>query len=277
MTSIGCIEIIGDWCRSIHAPTAASRRGCLRSSVLTITDLGVLPTASHLKLAKAVAPLVVIVLSALACGQQQGITLSGFVQDPSGSRVPHAQVFITDSAKGVMEATTGGKDGSFRMEGLSPSMSYTIEVRGPVGFEPLVQPLDLTQDQHLEAMLSLGPIDEAIVVSGQRRRPESGQPSGPRRRIRVGGKVRKAKLVHYESPTYPADAEREGVEGTVYMEALVGTDGQLIGLSRLNATVDERLASAAADAALQWEYQPTLLNGSPVEAAVTVSVAFELP
>ena len=228
-------------------------------------------------IAKALAPALAVALAALACGQQEGVFLSGAVQDPSGSRVPHAHVLITDAARGGTEATTAGADGSFRIDGLAPSTSYEIEVRGPVGLEPHVQRLDLTTDQHLEVMLRIGSIEESIVVSGERRQPESGQPSGPRRRTRVGGNVRKARLVHYVTPTYPAEAEREGVEGTVYMEAVVGTEGRLVGLSTLNSTVDERLAAAATDAVLQWHYQPTLLNGRPVGTAVTLSVAFELP
>lgn len=218
-----------------------------------------------------------VALTALACGQQEGVALSGYVQDPSGSRVPHAQVLVTDAKRGVTEATTAGADGSFQLDGLAPSPSYQIEVRGPVGLEPHVQPLDLTTDQHLEAMLRIGPIDEAIVISGERPQPEPGQPGAHRERIRVGGNVRKARLVRYVTPTYPPGAEREGVEGTVYMEAVLGPEGRLVGLSTLNSTVDERLAAAASDAVLQWEYQPTLLNGNPVETAVTLSVAFELP
>ena len=115
------------------------------------------------------------------------------------------------------------------------------------------------------------------MVSGAPPQPGPGEPGQPRARVRVGGNIQKARLVHYVPPTYPADAQREGVEGTVLMEAVIGTEGRLVGLSTLNSMVDERLAAAASDAVLQWKYQPTLLNGRPVEVAATVSVAFELP
>ena len=61
------------------------------------------------------------------------------------------------------------------------------------------------------------------------------------------------------------------------MEAVVGTDGRLVGLSTLNSNVDQRLEAAASDAVLQWQYEPTLLNGRPVEVPVTLNVAFEQP
>ncbi len=36
------------------------------------------------------------------------------------------------------------------------------------------------------------------------------------------------------------------------------------------------LAAAAVDAVRQWKFSPTLLNGSPVEVVMSVSVAFTL-
>ena len=239
-------------------------------------ESGLLPKATRRLMPKALTPALACALTALACSHQEGVALSGSVQDPSGSRIPHALVLITDAKTGGAEAATAGADGSFRIEGLAPS-SYRVEVRGPGGFEPSVQALDLAADQHLDVMLRIGPIVEEIVISGAPPHAESGQPGERRRRIRVGGNVRKARLVRYVTPAYPADAAREGVEGTVFMEAVIGTEGRVAGLSTLNSRVDERLAAAASDAVLQWHYEPTLLNGRPVEVAATVSVAFDLP
>jgi protein TonB len=36
------------------------------------------------------------------------------------------------------------------------------------------------------------------------------------------------------------------------------------------------LAQAALDAVRQWRYQPTLLNGQPVEIVTNIDVTFEL-
>ena len=94
-----------------------------------------------------------------------------------------------------------------------------IELHGPVGSEPHVQLLDLTEGQHLDVTFRVGPIDEAIVIPGERPQSESGQPGAQPRRIRVGGNVRNARPVHYVPSTYPAEAGRRGVEGIVCMEA----------------------------------------------------------
>ena len=212
---------------------------------------------------------------AVGYSQQDGVELSGTVRDPSGARIPHALVLISDADTGLTEVTVAGADGSFRIAGLAPSPSYQVEVRGPAEFDSHVQGLDLTVDQHLDLELGIVGIVEAIVISGARPVPESIRRDTPRRRIRVGGNVQKARLVNYVVPVYPPEAEREGVGGTVLLEAAIGTDGDPIGLTALNSIVDERLKAAAIEAVMQWRYKPTLLNGRPVEVVATISVAFE--
>lgn len=236
------------------------------------------PAASRRLLAFALVPaLVAVLFMAPACSRQEEVELSGSVQDPSGAHIPHAVVLVTDTAREVAEATTAGGDGSFRIEGLPPSPSYRIEVRGPSGFEPDVRDLDLAADRHLDIVLEIEPIVEAIVISGPPPQPPSVRPGEPRRRVRVGGNVRRATLANYVEPTFPADAMSQGVGGTVLLEGVIGTGGRLVGISALNSIVDERLVSAASDAVRQWRYNPTLLNGRPVETVVTISVAFEIP
>jgi protein TonB len=39
---------------------------------------------------------------------------------------------------------------------------------------------------------------------------------------------------------------------------------------------DPGLIKAAMDAVRQWQYQPTLLNGVPVQVVTTITVAFRL-
>ncbi len=264
--------------RAVSASLAAARpRRFSRSVTASGLRLGILRAASRSLLASALAPALAVLLATTTCSQQEGVELSGSVRDASGSRVPHALVLITDAEREVAEVTTAGGDGSFRIEGIPPSPSYKIEVRGPSGFEPDVQDLDLTADRHLEVVLEIEPIVEAIVISGQPPQPGSVRPDEPRRRVRVGGNVRRARLVHYVPPTFPPDAERQGLGGTVLLEGVIGREGRLAGLSTLNSVADERLAAAASDAVLQWRYDPTLLNGRPVETAVTISVAFEIP
>jgi protein TonB len=44
----------------------------------------------------------------------------------------------------------------------------------------------------------------------------------------------------------------------------------------VNTNVNPGLAQAALDAVRQWRYEPTLLNGEPVEVVTTIAIGFEL-
>ena len=209
-------------------------------------------------------------------GQSDGVTLSGSVQDASGARVPGATVLIVDPALGNTEATTAGEDGTYRLAGLPPSATYEIEVQAR-GFAIGKQTVDLTTDKHIDITLEVGRIEEVIVIAGTRRSDSSPEPPTPSRTIQVGGNVEPAKLVQHIRPIYPADAEREGVEGTVLLEAVISQEGDPVRLNAVNAVVDQRLVSAAMEAVRLWRYEPALLNGKPVEVMTTVNVTFRLP
>lgn len=207
-------------------------------------------------------------------GQSSGITLSGSVQDASGARIPEAIVLIVDSAGGNTEATTTSADGSYRIHGLVPTPAYRIEVHAR-GFATYEQQVDLTVDKHLDITLEVSPIEEMIVVSGSRPSVEAGTFTTSRHR--VGGNVEKAKLIHHVPPVYDKDVQREGVEGTVLLEAVISKQGEPMSLKPINTLVDRRLVTAAMQAVRQWRYEPMLLNGQPIEAATTIRVAFQLP
>jgi TonB family protein len=97
-------------------------------------------------------------------------------------------------------------------------------------------------------------------------------PEQPVTRVRVGGNVQAAMLVNRVEPAYPRDA---WVEGTVRFTAIIGTDGHVRNLQLVSGP--PQLAPAALNAVMQWVYQPTLLNGKPVEVVTTIDVPFTLP
>jgi TonB family protein len=90
------------------------------------------------------------------------------------------------------------------------------------------------------------------------------------KRIRVGGAVMSAKLIHQVRPTYPGDAN---VEGTVRLDAVIGKDGTVQDLKLLSG--HPILVSAAMEAVSKWRYQPTLLNGVPVEVETEIDLNFK--
>lgn len=98
--------------------------------------------------------------------------------------------------------------------------------------------------------------------------------TAPPLRIRMGGKVQEAKLIHKVDPTYPDEAKAAHTKGTVLLRVIVATDGTPKEVQIVSG--DPVLGKAAVDAVRQWRYQPTLLNGDPVEVDTTISIEFRL-
>ncbi len=93
-------------------------------------------------------------------------------------------------------------------------------------------------------------------------------------RIRVGGNVQQAKLLRKPMPVYPPLAKQARIQGTVKFTAVIGTDGSIRNLQLISG--HPLLVPSAQEAVKQWAYQPTLLNGEPVEVITQIDVNFTL-
>jgi periplasmic protein TonB len=93
-------------------------------------------------------------------------------------------------------------------------------------------------------------------------------------RIRVGGNVAAAKLIRQVTPIYPTIAKTAHISGTVVLHAIIAKDGTIQELTYVSGP--PLLMRNAMDAVRQWRYNPTLLNGEPVEVDTTISVVFTL-
>ncbi|MBV9503869.1 MAG: M56 family metallopeptidase [Acidobacteriia bacterium] len=93
-------------------------------------------------------------------------------------------------------------------------------------------------------------------------------------RIRVGGNVQALKLANQPRPQYPLEAKQQHIQGVVKLFAVIGKDGTVQNLNVISG--DPILAASALQAARQWVYQPTLLNGSPVEVETEIDVNYTL-
>ena len=98
--------------------------------------------------------------------------------------------------------------------------------------------------------------------------------NSPARRIRVGGAVESAKLVYQEKPEYPQLARMARIQGTVRMETIIDKDGTVEDVKVISG--HPLLIESALMAVSRWRYQPTLLNGQPVEVLTEVDVNFTL-
>jgi protein TonB len=111
------------------------------------------------------------------------------------------------------------------------------------------------------------------VIGGMGGAPPPPKPhqTGP---IKVGGNVQAARILNRVQPQYPPLARQTRISGTVRLHAIISKDGSIQQLEVISG--HPLLQQAALDAVRQWRYQPTLLNGEPVEVDTTIDVIFSL-
>ena len=92
--------------------------------------------------------------------------------------------------------------------------------------------------------------------------------------VRVGQGIRPPTKRRHVNPVYPDLALRAHLRATVVVECVIDTAGRVadVRVVRGHPLFD----AAALEAVRQWVYSPTLLNGTPVAVALTVTVRFDL-
>ena len=105
-------------------------------------------------------------------------------------------------------------------------------------------------------------------------------PAAPRapvdgtKRITIGGNVQQVKLIYQPKPIYPSEAKQARIQGVVRFRAIIGADGKINDLTVMDG--HPLLVPAALAAVKEWIYEPTLLNGEPVEVQTQIDVNFTL-
>ena len=75
-------------------------------------------------------------------------------------------------------------------------------------------------------------------------------------------------------PVYPPLARAARISGAVELTGVIATDGRIRELRVVSG--HPLLAKAALEAVRQWVYEPTVLNGEPVEVIAPITVHFQL-
>jgi TonB family protein len=92
---------------------------------------------------------------------------------------------------------------------------------------------------------------------------------------RVGGHIQEPKKVKNVAPWYPPAAMAERVQGIVVLEATIAASGCVASVRTLRSA-DRRLEVVSLLTSALWRYTPTLLDGKPVPAIMTITVNFRL-
>jgi TonB family protein len=95
------------------------------------------------------------------------------------------------------------------------------------------------------------------------------RPEGP---VKVGGQVKEPKLLASTLPIYPALAKQSNTQGDVVIKATIGKNGRVAHMDVVSGPT--ALRQAAIDALGRWKYEPSKLDGQPVEAQIFVTIKF---
>jgi TonB family protein len=231
-----------------------------------------------------------------AAGQSGPSTLSGSVLDPSGKPVPGVTVTLTNKATQARFEVKTDDRGEFRFVPL-PVDSYVAQAE-LAGFKKAETDVRLTSGNTRHVFnLALGTLTETISIVGDREAASRGARNDPPARGRVseadlqrtayqraletcepstvGGRIRAPRKIKDVHPVYPPDREAAGIGGTVLLSATIGTDG-LVKDVQVVKGVDSAIDSAAVEAVRQWQFDGTLLNCSPSEVTMNVTVSFSV-
>lgn len=97
------------------------------------------------------------------------------------------------------------------------------------------------------------------------------QPTAP---LRVGGHVKAPRLIVRHDPTYPVLARQAHLQGTVSIDAVIDSTGNVVEMQVVSGP--PLLIDAALNAVREWKYEPTYLNDQPVPVQLIVIVVFRL-
>lgn len=201
--------------------------------------------------------------------------ISGLVFDPTGAVIANAVVHLSGPSGKL--AVAANPAGVWIAQGLPPG-TYQVEVAVP-GFETYRQvnvEVAPGASIQLKEPLAIGQVAESMTVTAPAPAPRATAPAAPTKPIRVGGMVQAAKLISRTPPVYPDSLRQQGIEGTVLVQAIIGKTGSVLNAQAVGAQAPPELADAALAAVRTWQFEPTLLNGEPVEIITTVTVNFQL-
>jgi TonB family protein len=232
------------------------------------------PSRAAVAIATVAVLAIVLPAAGLRAAQTSPLPLEGFVYDASGAVLPQVAVTLAD-AHGKTTSSETDATGHFEFASVAPG-AYVLGASVP-GFRALRQNIQLrnARDWDRAIMLQVGELTETIHVSATRTgaAQAAAQPPVP---VRVGGNIRAPRKVKDVHPVYPQSMRDAGREGIVPMEAIIDRSGAVQSVRVLSADIHPDFAVAAADAVRQWQFEPTLLNGKPVEVRMAVTVRFSL-
>jgi TonB family protein len=212
-------------------------------------------------------------------------TLAGVVVDASHAALPGVTVALEDIARRATYRVTTDGQGRFQFADL-PAADYEAEVVVP-GFAVFRESVLVAGPRvEREIVLVLNGIEETFTVVAGAPAGISDVPSRERgddppcvARVNeetqspVGGQIRQPRMLLRVAPVYPEHLREADLGGLVRLAGTITVQGTLDDVTVLEGSHPD-FAAAAVDAVRSWTWEETLLNCTPVEVGVTVTVRF---
>ncbi len=175
------------------------------------------------------------------------------------------------------EGNTPPQDAVVAETTAQPATRAPVENRVPVQSTPPVQrrnvaptPTAIANQKSSPTPRTAPPADEvAVNPVVPRLNPTQLNAARP-----VTSEFLAGKLIRKVVPAYPVLARRNRISGTVILRAIISEQGKIKELRVESGP--PLLIDAARDAVQQWEYQPWILDGTPVQMESTIDVIFKL-
>jgi len=213
---------------------------------------------------------------------QNNVETQSAVQNPApsstASKVSNIEIVDSSNRRWTIPAKSPAVHANQDAEGSPPAQNVGTDLlNASHAAPPNVTGSTLTPAKKPPVLLSLPETSlgasDTVAISSQRSLsvPTDSSPGGsqPGKNLHVG------QLVNLVEPVYPPDAQENHVEGTVKLRATIGMDGAIKDLQTLSGPPS--LLPAALSAVREWRYNPTVLNGQPIETQEDISLVFRLP
>ena len=169
---------------------------------------------------------------------------------PKGTLVVRAHIGAAQVYVGGELVGATPSDGELRVSVLAGDINVVVKKAGYLDAAVVTKTVEKGQEASIEVTLEMIP-------------------------LRVGGNIKPPTKLKHVEPKYPSDARAARRQGIVILEVTIAVDGTVKDAKLLRPI--PMLNDAAIEAARQWVFAPTLLNGIPVPVILTATVQFTLP
>jgi len=159
------------------------------------------------------------------------------------------------------------------------SSTHVVKKQVPAASNPATQPAEAPAVAMNRTVLP--PLDIEVVASNNHKKVHPGSNSTKLEIVNPGAAepmpatpAAEREPIADAQPVYPLLAQHMNVQGSVVLQALIGSDGVVQNLRVLSGPAI--LASAAQQAVREWRFKPIVQNGQAVESKATITVNFSI-